>query len=75
VRAITMGQTHMHDNNWAGTPNTLMTCITIILTFIAKFGLSDLAAFFAIIAALSTALLNYAKYREMRKDKNKPNDN
>lgn len=61
----------MHDTNWAGTPNTLMTCFTIILTFIAKFNLSDGAALAAIVAALTTAGLNIAKWREMRKDKTK----
>jgi hypothetical protein len=66
-----MGQTHMHDNGWIGTNNTLMTCFTIILTFIAKFSLSDWAAAAAILAALTTAGLNVAKWIDMRKDKNK----
>ena len=62
----------MHESSWIGTPNTLMTCFTIVLTFIAKFTLSDWAAAAAIIAALSTALLNIAKWQEMRKNnKNK----
>jgi hypothetical protein len=66
-----MGQTNMHDSNWVGTPNTLMTCFTIILTFVARFTLSDWAAAAAILAALSTVGLNAAKYFEMKKNKNK----
>jgi hypothetical protein len=66
-----MGQTNMHDNSWAGTNNVLATCASFILLFIAKFSLSDLAAVAAIVAALTTAALNVAKYIEMKKSKNK----
>jgi hypothetical protein len=67
-----MGHPNMHqDNNWAGTNNTLATCASIILFFIARFTLSDLAAIAAIVAALTTAWLNVVKYFEMKKkDKN-----
>lgn len=61
----------MHDNSWAGTNNILATCASFIFLFIAKFSLSDWAAIAAILAALTTAALNVAKYIQMKKDKNK----
>lgn len=62
-----MGHTKMHE--WAGTNNILATCLSFILFFIAHFTLSDLAAIAAIIAALTTAGLNIAKYIDLRKNK------
>jgi hypothetical protein len=66
-----MAQTNMHDNSWAGTNNVLATCASFIFLFIAKFSVSDWAAIAAIVAALTTAGLNIAKYIEMKRNKNK----
>jgi hypothetical protein len=62
----------MHDNSWAGTNNILATCASFILLFIAKFSVSDWAAIAAILAALTTAGLNIAKYIDMKKKNKTP---
>jgi cell division protein FtsW (lipid II flippase) len=41
--------------------------ITVILYIIAKFTLSEVAAVFTILAALSTILLNYIKYKQSKR--------
>jgi hypothetical protein len=69
-----MGQTNMHENGWAGTNNVLATCASFIFLFIAKFSLSDWAAIAAILAAVTTAGLNIAKYIEMKKKIKTPNN-
>lgn len=64
-------ETRNMDNNtpWVGTGNVLMTAGTIFLTFISQFKISDLAAWAAVFAGLTTAGLNIYKFIQMRKRK------
>lgn len=56
----------MHDT---GNSNVYMTIITTVLFFIARFALSDVAAFAAIFAGLTTGGYNIYKFVKDRKNK------
>jgi len=58
------------DNNTIDHSNTFLTILTVMLTAFSKinFTLSDAAAVGAIVAALTTALVNVAKYKEIRRN-------
>lgn len=62
-------------DNWAGTPNILSACCTLVLLFISQQTLSSAAAIAAIIAGLTTGALNVVKYFQMKKREKKENSN
>lgn len=78
---FTMTRDNMNDHmQWAGTGNILLTSVSIICLFIHKFftnamviigqiTIGDIAGVAAILAALTTAVLNIYKFIQMRKGK------
>jgi hypothetical protein len=61
------------DNNSIDHSNTYLTILTIMLTAFSKlnFTFSDAAAICAIVAGLTTAMVNIAKYKEIRRNAKK----
>lgn len=57
----------MVDNNSHG--NTILTMLTVILYFIARFTITEWAGIATILAALSTAALNVYKFFNYKKKK------
>lgn len=55
--------------------STFMTMITIFLYALFVITIQSVAGICAIIAAISTFILNVYKFRELLKDKNKPKQN